>query len=546
MEKTPGSSDSYLVLARKWRPSRFDQVVGQQHIVRSLQNAITMNRVAGGYLFSGMRGVGKTSMARILALSINCEKGPTVTPCLECANCTEIINGSSMDVLEIDAASNRGIDEMREIRDHLNYAPVKCRTKIYIIDEVHMLTREAFNAFLKSLEEPPPNTVFIMATTELTKVPETILSRCQCFEFRAIADARITDKLASIAKSEKVEITPGALQMIARRAEGSMRDAQSLMDQAIAYAGDKVDEENLAAVLGLVSREKILDLMKAIIGKETGDALNRLHDLYYAGYDVMVLVRELAGTVRTLLIAKVASDPEKVLDETRDSTAAAVQMTRKISAGRLQQFFDILLRTEAQCKTVSNSLSVLEMAVIKMVRLDDVLHVDEILNRLKNLPAAAASVSTVSPIKPGAASPAEQKSAPAGRIEKKTGEANDSWQRIKSGVIEKKPLYGTLLGGIVDFKVENNTAFLYYTAEFIKKSCENNSELAELIKSEIAKETGKSLNLAFREATAAPAPKKESRHKIDAKNLSERLENPLIQKAIEIFNGDPSLENDGS
>ena len=546
MEQTPGSSDNYLVTARKWRPSRFDQVVGQRHIVQSLQNAITMNRVAGGYLFSGMRGVGKTSMARILALSINCEKGPTVTPCLECANCTEIINGSSMDVMEIDAASNRGIDEMRDIRDHLNYAPAKCRTKIYIIDEVHMLTRESFNAFLKSLEEPPPNTVFIMATTELTKVPETVLSRCQCFEFRAIADAQITAKLASIAQSEKMEITPGALQMIARRAEGSMRDAQSLMDQAIAYAGEKVDEENLGMVLGLVSREKVLSLLEAIIGKETGPALNRLHDLYYAGYDVMVLVRELAGAVRTILIAKVTADPEKILDETRDSTAAAVKMAGGISAGRLQLFFDILLRTEAQCKTVSNSLSVLEVSVIKMVRLDDVVHVDEILNRLKNLPAS--SVSTVSPIKPGTASPAGQKPAvpaPAGQMEKKTGQTNGAWQRIKNGVIEKNELHGDLLGGIVDFKVEGDTAWLYYQSKFIKESCEKNSELAELIKSEIAKETGKSLNLAFRETTAQPEPQKESRHKIDAKNLTERLENPLVQKAIEIFNGDPSLENDG-
>ena len=542
MDQQPGSSDSYLVLARKWRPSRFDQVVGQQHIVQSLQNAITMNRVAGAYLFSGMRGVGKTSMARILALSINCEKGPTVTPCLECANCTEIINGSSMDVIEIDAASNRGIDEMRDIRDHLNYAPAKCRTKIYIIDEVHMLTRESFNAFLKSLEEPPPNTVFIMATTELTKVPETVLSRCQCFEFRAIADAQITAKLASIAKSEKMEISPGALQMIARRAEGSMRDAQSLMDQAIAYAGEKVDEENLAAVLGLVSREKVFSLLEAIIKKETGPALDRLHDLYYAGYDVMVLVRELAGAVRTLLIAKVTADPEKILDETRDSTAAAVKMAGGISAGRLQLFFDILLRTEAQCKTVSNSLSVLEVSVIKMVRLDDVVHVDEILNRLKSLPAAAASTAAAVPPRQGTS---QNTDPPQGRIEKKTAETNDSWQRIKSGVIEKNALYGTLLGGIVDFKVEGNTAWLYYQSKFIKESCEKNSELAELIKSEIAKETGKSLNPAFRETTATPAPKKENRHETDAKNLTERLENPLVQKAIEIFNGDPSLENDG-
>ncbi|MBI3793625.1 MAG: DNA polymerase III subunit gamma/tau [Nitrospinae bacterium] len=297
----------YVVMARKWRPSLFSDVVGQQHIVRALQNAITMNRIAGAYIFSGMRGVGKTSMARIFARSINCEKGPTVTPCGECKNCLEIANGSSMDVIEIDGASNNGVDEIRDIKDHVQYAPVKCRTKIYIIDEVHMLSPAAFNAFLKTLEEPPPHTLFIMATTEQSKIPETVLSRCQCFEFRAISDAQINQRLTEIAEKEKMDITPGAITMVARRAEGSMRDAQSMLDQAASYGGGTLDENTLGVVLGLVSREKVWAVMGAVMKKDTDLAIKQLHDLYYSGFDAGVIIRELCEASRTLAIAKVSA-----------------------------------------------------------------------------------------------------------------------------------------------------------------------------------------------------------------------------------------------
>jgi DNA polymerase-3 subunit gamma/tau len=543
MDKASGSSDSYLVLARKWRPSRFDQVVGQQHIVRSLQNAIKMNRLAGGYLFSGMRGVGKTSMARILALSVNCEKGPTVDPCLACDNCREIIGGSSMDVLEIDAASNTGVDDVRELRDHLSYAPAKCRKKIYIIDEVHMLSKAAFNAFLKSLEEPPPNTIFILATTEQNKVPDTILSRCQCFEFRALSDAQIIDKLASIAKSEKMEITPAALRMIARRAEGSMRDAQSLMDQAVAYAGEKVDEENIGIVLGLVSREKVWDLLAALLEKQTGTALNRLHDLYYAGYDVMVLVRELSDAVRTLLITKVSSDPEKVLDETPDSVAVAVKMVENVSAGRLQQFFDVLLKTDAQCRNASNALSVLEVAIIKMIRLDDVVHVDEILNRLKNSPAAAGAVTEPTADRPPV--PVAREQAPLYRGERensKTVETNAIWNRIKNGVSGKRPFLKGVLEK-VDFKIDGDKAMLtYHPAENLVK--DQISQNNELIKNFIEKETDKILELEIRPGIVRAGDAKNSKKSVDTESRKERLENPLIQKAVEIFDGRPSLESE--
>ncbi len=534
MEKSSETNGHYLVLARKWRPSDFSQVVGQRHIVQSLQNAITMNRVAGAYLFSGMRGVGKTSMARILALSVNCENGPTVTPCLECSNCREITNGSSVDVLEIDAASNTGVDDVRELREHLSYAPAKCRKKIYIIDEVHMLSKSAFNAFLKSLEEPPPNTIFILATTEQNKVPDTILSRCQCFEFRALSEEQIFGQLAKIADSEKMDIAPGALRMIARRAEGSMRDAQSLMDQAIAYAGETVDEEKVGIVLGLVSREKVWQLLGALIEKETSAALNELHDLYYAGYDVNVLVRELSEAVRTLLITKVSSDPEKVLNDSAESIAKAAKIVEKVSAGRLQLFFDILLKTEQQCKYASNGLSVLEMAVIKMIRLDDVVHIDEILAKLKKFPSASPAVRT---------SGGQTASVPVAREDEpevKPPESNSSWQRIKNNIPEKQVFLKDALEK-VDFFIDGDKAVLVYKESLTMDQIKQNSDLIESL---IKKETGKVLRLELKPATVVVDEVVDRKKKGDEDNGREKLNNPLIQKAVELFEGRPSVENE--
>lgn len=527
--------DSYLVLARKWRPASFADVVGQQHIVRSLQNAVEMNRLAGAYLFSGMRGVGKTSMARILAKTVNCEKGATITPCGECANCKEIANGSCLDVMEIDAASNRGIDEMREIRDHLAYAPVKCRQKIYIIDEVHMLTREAFNAFLKSLEEPPPNTTFILATTEQNRVPETILSRCQCFEFRALTETQIADKLADIAKKEKIGVSDGTLRLIAKRAEGSMRDAQSLLDQAATYSAEEQGEENMGIVLGFVSREKIWSLLTAISEKNPDATLQQLRDLYYAGYEIKVLIKELFEAVRTILITKVTAEPEKILTEPKEVISSAGKIAEKNSVGKLQQFFDILLKAEAQSRIAGSPISVLEMALIKMIRMDDVVPVGEILHRLKNLPAVQGAPvmggHTLSAAKPSVAQPPTAKPP-----------VTPEWDKIKEAIIAKRPSMIGILNQITSFSVEGDKAvFVYPTGqEFAKKQCEESRELIEGV---IMAQTGKKLQLCFR--LGAGAQKTDSAKKrLDNSARKEMLSDPLVQKAVDMFNGQPGFDDE--
>jgi len=269
---------SYLVLARKWRPQLFEEVVGQQHITQTLQNAISQKRVAHAFLFTGARGVGKTSTARILAKALNCEKGPQINPCDQCTNCQEVTHGNSMDVIEIDGASNRGIDEIRELKENVRYTPAKSRYKIYIIDEVHMLTKEAFNALLKTLEEPPPHIIFIFATTEPHKIPATILSRCQRYDFKRIPFREVIGSLKRIVEEEKIQISQRGLLSIAQESEGSLRDAQSLLDQVIAYAGKNIRDEDIAEVLGLIDRKILNDTIEAIANRDVERCMEVIED----------------------------------------------------------------------------------------------------------------------------------------------------------------------------------------------------------------------------------------------------------------------------
>ena len=296
---------SYLVLARKWRPQVFEEVLGQRHITQTLQNAISQRRVAHAFLFAGARGVGKTSTARILAKALNCDTGPQVNPCNHCANCQEITNGSSMDVIEIDGASNRGIDEIRELRENVRYTPAKGHYKIYIIDEVHMLTKEAFNALLKTLEEPPPHIVFIFATTEPHKIPATILSRCQRYDFKRIPLREIRESLKRIVGQEEIQISQRGLITIAQESEGSLRDAQSLLDQVIAYGGKNIRDEDIAEVLGLIDRKILNDTVEAIADKDVARCMEIIEHVYHFGYDLQHFCRELLQYLRNLILIKV-------------------------------------------------------------------------------------------------------------------------------------------------------------------------------------------------------------------------------------------------
>ena len=376
---------SYLVLARKWRPQVFEEVVGQRPITQTLQNAISQNRVAHAFLFTGARGVGKTSTARILAKALNCESGPRTDPCNQCNSCQEITRGTSMDVIEIDGASNRGIDEIRELRENVRYTPAKSRYKIYIIDEVHMLTREAFNALLKTLEEPPPHIIFVFATTEPHKIPATILSRCQRYDFKRIPLKEIVDSLKRIVEEEKVKISGKGLFSIAQESEGSLRDAQSLLDQVISYGGKDIRDEDLVTVLGLIDQKLLYDTIEAISERNAERCMEIVEHIYDYGYDLQHFCRELLQYFRNLILMKVSQKPEGLMEILKEEFEILKKQAERFQFDQLNHLFSLLLKGEEEIAQSTFPRVMLEMTLIRMATLRPVLPIDEILKKLESL-----------------------------------------------------------------------------------------------------------------------------------------------------------------
>jgi DNA polymerase-3 subunit gamma/tau len=374
---------SYLVLARKWRPQLFEEVIGQRSITKTLQNAIAQKRVAHAFLFTGARGVGKTSTARILAKALNCEAGPQINPCNRCSSCQEVSSGNSMDVIEIDGASNRGIDEIRELRENVRYTPAKSRYKIFIIDEVHMLTREAFNALLKTLEEPPPHIIFIFATTEPHKLPNTILSRCQRYDFKRIPLKEIVGSLKKITEEEKVKISQRGFLSLARESDGSMRDAQSLLDQVISYAGQEIRDEDIVDVLGLVNQKILSDTVEAIANQDAGRCLEIVEEVYQYGYDAQHFCRELLQSLRNLILIKVAQHPEPLIELAEEELEILKKQAEKFQLDSLNHLFTLLLKGEEEVAQSTFPRTMLEMTLIRMATLRPVLPIDDILKKLE-------------------------------------------------------------------------------------------------------------------------------------------------------------------
>lgn len=378
---------SYLVLARKWRPQTFSDLTGQEHVSRTLQNAIDSGRIAHAFLFTGARGVGKTSSARILAKALNCERGMSPEPCNVCPACLEITAGTSVDVLEIDGASNTGVDDIRELRENVKYLPSRCRFKIFIIDEVHMLSTSAFNALLKTLEEPPPHVKFIFATTEPHKVPITILSRCQRFDFRRIPLAKVVARLRHIVDQENIAISDAALTVIARKGDGSMRDSLSVLDQVLAFCGDQVGDDDVVALLGVVDRRLLLDGSAAVFSRDSRGALGVVAKVDEFGYNMRQFCGELIEHFRNLTILKAVGDGADLLDLSEAELALLRQQVEALPLADLQRHLAILLRAEAEMAQSSFPRLVLEMALIKMATLVPVVPVDELLGRLRALEA---------------------------------------------------------------------------------------------------------------------------------------------------------------
>src|SRR4051812_31501806 len=375
---------NYQVFARKYRPQTFDDLVGQAHVSQTLKNAVEQNRLAHAYLFVGPRGVGKTSTARILAKSLNCINGPTITPCGVCDNCREIAGGNSLDVIEIDGASNNSVEDVRELRDNVRYAPAKGKFKIYLIDEVHMLSSAAFNALLKTLEEPPQHVKFIFATTEPQKVLATILSRCQRFDLHRIPANLIAQHLQFIAEKEKITLESAAAHAIARGAEGGLRDAESMLDQLVAFCGEKINETDVLNVFGFTSDQTVSDLTGRILRGETPEAIDLLHEQCEAGKDMMRLVADLIAYMRDLLVFKAKPDAlnQEIDPDVQNSLAGHAQL---ISIDRLLELIDQFAAAEARMKWAPNKKLHFEVAIIRAIQSLGQATLDEVIEKLVQL-----------------------------------------------------------------------------------------------------------------------------------------------------------------
>ena len=394
---TDRSAGDYVVIARRYRPQTFDELLGQEHVARGLQQAVASDRVGHAYLFTGARGVGKTSAARILAKALNCERGPTPTPCNECDICRRVSTGDDVDVLEIDGASNRGIDEIRQLRQNVAVRPSRARFKIYIIDEVHMLTKEAFNALLKTLEEPPEHVKFIFATTEAQKIPITILSRCQRFDFAGISPGAIQARLSQIAAAEGVEIEPAALQILASRAAGSMRDSQSLLEQLLAVGHERITAADVNQLLGIAPAERLSGLVRRLVERDAAGALAELDATLHGGVEVGLLLDQLAGYFRDVMVAAAGCPAEQMLYALPSQAAEVAEVGRELGLATILAIGQILDQAVARMRVSVHGRTLVEMAMVRICQLGELDDLAALVSELRGTPTERPAVAGVAP-----------------------------------------------------------------------------------------------------------------------------------------------------
>jgi DNA polymerase-3 subunit gamma/tau len=554
----PAAAEGYTVLARRYRPQAFDQLVGQEHVARALENALKGNRVAHAYLFTGARGVGKTSAARILAKCLNCEKGPTTTPCDKCAMCKSIATGEDIDVLEIDGASNNGVEKVREIRGNVQFRPSRSRYKIYIIDEVHMLTVAAFNALLKTLEEPPPHVKFIFATTEAQKIPVTILSRCQRFDFAGIAPGRIVERLRDIVKREGMEADEEALEMVARRAAGSMRDAQSLLDQLLAFGGDRLTADQVHGLLGTAGDDRIAELAAAVLAKDARQAVEVLGELAQKTLQPGELLDQLMAYWRDLMVANVAGEEAKDLSVPARHRETLLKQARSLALDTILAGLDVLNNARFRLRATAHGRLVVETALVRLCRLEDLGAVSQLAQLVSQgvSPTAAPATRTVAPpegLKKKLTEPLPN-GEHAGPTDLTAQNLADEWPAIRQTL---PPLLANNLekAGLPAISGPNTLVFRFpsvYNAD--REYCQEPTRL-QRIEAALRKATGKDWKVRIEAAAfAAPArPAEGTEAAPEAENSLARVrrqreeaENePLVRKAIEVLGAQVVRVEDG-
>jgi len=471
----------YQVLARKWRPANFEQLVGQRHVARTLTNAIKADRLAHAYIFAGLRGTGKTTVARILAKCVDCEKGPSTTPCDACAPCTEISESRSVDVLEIDAASRTKVDQTRELLEMVSYAPARDRYKIIIIDEAHMLSKASFNALLKTLEEPPPRVMFILATTELQKILPTIISRCQVFEFRRVGVPEMVEHLRKICTAEKIEISDSSIDRIARAGEGSVRDSLSVLERVFAFCGQQVADEDVVRVLGAVQAVVLSKLIEGLAARDAGAMLAVLDQVVDEGHDLIHLWNETVAALRDLLFLETVPDRSDLLSRAPEEAAALERAGAGLSREDLSRAFQILAELEFPLKSSSQPRFMFEAALIRLASLGSVRPIEDLLRELGSAPATGPAPRTSA--RPATPARRQKKTAPeakpAPRAVAVHGSGTDGFV---AAVHDAKPMLGALLDQAAGVELAGGEVVVRFEsgAELLAKPLQRKESLALL------------------------------------------------------------------
>ena len=529
----------YQVSARKWRPQKFSELIGQEHIVRTLANAIELNRVSHAFLFSGTRGVGKTTTARILARVLNCEKGPSIEPCGTCSLCREITQGHCIDVQEIDGASNNGVAEVRDLIDNVQYASSSARYKVYIIDEVHMLSKSAFNALLKTLEEPPPRVIFIFATTELIKIPETILSRCQCFEFKPLSTVQITKQLELICEQEGIQIDAKGLEEVSKVGAGSMRDAQSLLDQVIAYSGKNIDTDSVESVLGIVGGNTLKLFSEGLIKREPAELINLVQEVANSGKDLGLFCRSMMEYLRNLLMVKVSRNPENLLNTHTCDLSVLIKQAEGFHADELQQMFAILSRAETEMKQSSLGQMVLEMAILRLTETRPFKNIDDLIHKINQaelmLEQSRDTIVTQSDsiLQPVQSTPS---------LEQPENHTYDSsaWAKLRLEVSRKRPAFEHYLDKCQMIMLNEKEIQLMFSDSFtleMVKTSENVQFIKDMVKSTSGHEVQVILKLGEAIPSALSLNTKEKKNINDVNQVEQKTESEIIQDALDIFGG---------